>query len=249
MTGKLNIIDLQQVDSTNTYAASLLQKEKVEEGTVIWAKEQTAGRGSGSNRWESEAEKNLTFSIVLFPTFLSPDEQFLLNMTIALGLVDFLIGFALKGNISIKWPNDIYLEYNKLGGILIDTTIDGEVFSSAIVGIGLNINQIHFINEIPNPVSLKQILGYEVSLRTGLESLVNNLLNRYGQLRDGALQTLESDYRKHLLGYQQWRKFLLQNQLFEGKIDGVDKYGGLKIISRNGEHRVFNHGEIEFLFK
>jgi BirA family transcriptional regulator, biotin operon repressor / biotin---[acetyl-CoA-carboxylase] ligase len=249
MTGKLNIIDLQQVDSTNSYAATLLQKDKVEEGTIIWAKEQTAGRGSGTNKWESEAEKNLTFSMILFPEFLAPDNQFLLNKIIALGVVDFLQGFNLKGNISIKWPNDIYLEYNKLGGILIDTTIKGDAITSAIVGIGLNINQIHFINEIPNPVSLKQILGFEISLRTGLESLVNNLLHRYRQLRDGELQTLESEYMKHLLGYQQWRKFMVQNQLFEGKIDGVDKYGGLKMISRNGEHRVFNHGEIEFLFK
>jgi BirA family transcriptional regulator, biotin operon repressor / biotin---[acetyl-CoA-carboxylase] ligase len=243
------IIVLQKVDSTNTYAADLLKSEKVEEGTVVWAKEQTSGRGQGENRWESEPEKNLTFSWILFPRFLPPDNQFLLTKTIALGVYDFILKFNLKGTATIKWPNDIYVEYNKLGGILINNTISGDTYESAIIGIGLNINQMNFVKEVPNPVSLKQVLGYEISLRSGLESLVNNLEKRYEQLRSGDCEALENDYRKHLLGYQQWRKFLVQNQLFEGKIDGVDESGRLVIISRSNESRVFQHGEIEFLFK
>jgi len=249
MIGKLHIIDLKTVDSTNTYAASLLKTKKIEEGTIVLAKEQTSGKGQGDNRWESEPEKNLTFSWILFPCFLPPAQQFFLNKTISLGVCDFIRKFSLKGTVSIKWPNDIYLEYNKLGGILINNTICGEVFESAVVGIGLNINQMHFGKEVPNPISLRQVLGYEVSLRAGLETLVNNLERRYQQLRAGAHEILENDYRKHLLGYQQWRKFNIQNQTFEGKIDKVDEFGRLVVISRNNESRIFNHGEIEFLFK
>lgn len=249
MTGKFNIIDLQKIDSTNTYAAELLVKEKVDEGTVIWAKEQTSGRGRGENRWHSEAEKNLTFSWIVFPRFLPPDKLFMLNKTVSLGVFDFVTGFNLKGMVTIKWPNDIYLEYNKMGGLLIDNTIEGNVYAAAVVGIGLNINQIHFVEEVPNPISLKQILGYEISLRTGLENLVNNLDRRYEQLRSGAYEILDSEYKKHLLGYQQWRKFITQNQVYEGKIDGVDEAGRLRVISRSNETRYFDHGEIEFLFK
>ena len=244
-----NIIRLQTVDSTNTYAASLLKTEKVEEGTIVWAIEQTSGIGQGKNIWESQPEKNLTFSWILFPFFLSPIHQFLLNKAISLGVYDFFNNFNLNGTVSIKWPNDIYLEYNKLGGILINNTICGKVFESAIVGIGLNINQMHFSKDVPNPVSIKQVLGYEVSLRSGLENLVNNLDHRYQQLRAGAHETLENDYRKHLLGYQQWCKFIVENQTFDGKIDGVDEYGRIVLISRKNESRIFNHGEIEFLFK
>ncbi len=248
MLGKYQIIHLQTVDSTNVYAASLIKSEKVEEGTIVWAQEQTSGKGQGDNLWESEPDKNLTFSWILFPFFLPPSHQFLLNKAISLGVYDFINNFILEGTVSIKWPNDIYLENNKLGGILISNTICGEVFESAIVGIGLNINQMRFGKEIQNPVSLKQLLGYEVSLQSGLETLINNLDYRYQQLRSGAHEILRNDYRKHLSGYQQWRKFMVGNQTFEGKIDGVDEYGRLVVISRKNESRIFNHGEIEFLF-
>ena len=244
-----NIIKLQKVDSTNTYAAELLKTRKVEEGTIIWAKEQTAGRGQGNNRWESEPEKNFTFSWIIYPEFLPPENQFQLNKVIALGVLDFVRGFSLKGILSIKWPNDIYLEYNKLGGVLINNIIAGGTIDSSIVGIGLNINQMDFVRDLPNPVSLRQVLGYELSLQTELEHLVHFLENRYHQLRSGELGKLENEYRSQLLGYQQWRKFLVKGLPFEGKIKGVDEFGRLMVISRKNENLLFDHGEIEFLFK
>jgi BirA family transcriptional regulator, biotin operon repressor / biotin---[acetyl-CoA-carboxylase] ligase len=249
MIGKYKLIKLQKVDSTNLYAENLLKAGTLEEGTIIWAKEQTAGRGQGTNRWESEPKKNLTFTWVLFPQFLEPGKQFLLNQTISLGVFDFIRNFNLKGVLAIKWPNDIYLEYNKMGGILINNIISGNIFTTSIIGIGLNINQMRFVKEVPNPVSLKQVLGYEVSLQAGLEKLVNNLDKRYNELRSGAYETLETDYRRHLLGYQQWRKFKVGNRMFEGKIEGVDEHGHLVVISRESEVAHFMHGEIEYILK
>lgn len=249
MFSKYKVITLQTVDSTNSFAASLIKSEKVEDGTIVWAKEQTSGMGQGDNKWESEPEKNLTFTWIVYPSFLPPFNQFLLNKTISLGVIDFIKDFNLKYSVSIKWPNDIYLECNKLGGILINNTICGEVFESAIVGIGLNINQMQFSGKIPNPVSLMQVLGYEVSLQASLENLVNKLDHRYTQLRLGAYESLENDYLRHLLGYQQWQRFIVEKQTFEGKITGVDEYGRLVLVSRENESRIFNHGEIEFLFK
>lgn len=249
MAGKYNIIRLKTVDSTNTYAASLLASAKVEEGTIVWSKEQTSGKGQGENRWLSEPGKNLTFSWILFPRFLPPEHQFLLNKTISLGVCDYIKTLNLQIFPLIKWPNDIYLEHKKVGGILINNTISGDRFEWSIVGIGLNINQMYFEREVPNPVSLRQVLGNEVALRSGLETLVNNLDERYNQLRLGAYETLGNDYRNHLLGYQQWRKFTMQNHVFEGKISGVNENGSLEVITRENQLRVFNHGDIEFLLK
>ena len=249
MTDKFHIIKLKKVESTNSYAASLLKSEKVNEETVVWSQDQTSGKGLGNNRWESEPGKNLTFSWILFPHFLPPDHQFLLNKMISLGVSDFLLRLQIQLPVSIKWPNDIYLENKKVGGILINNTICGDRLATAVVGIGLNINQMHFTTETPNAVSVRQVTGNKMDLKSGLQELVNNLNLRYAQLRSGAHESLEIDYLNRLLGYQQWRTFRAQNREFEGKIDGVDEYGRLIVLTRKNESALFDHGKIEFLFK
>ena len=249
MTDKPHFIKLKKVESTNSYAASLLKSEQVKEATVVWSQEQTSGKGQGDNRWESEPGKNLTFSWILFPHFLPPDRQFLLNKMISLGVSDFLIKLQIPLPVSIKWPNDIYLENKKVGGILINNTICGDRLATAVVGIGLNVNQMHFSNDTPNAVSVRQVTGNKTDLKSGLRELVNNLNLRYAQLRSGAYESLETDYLDRLLGYQQWRTFRAKNHEFEGKVQGVDEYGRLIVLTRKNESALFDHGKIEFLFK
>jgi len=106
------------VDSTNNYASLIAGKSGIPEGTLVWAGFQSAGRGQAGNRWESEAGKNLTFSLILYPHFLPPEMQFLLSEAVSLGITDFLTLYI--PNPLIKWPNDIYAENRKIGGILIE---------------------------------------------------------------------------------------------------------------------------------
>ena len=107
------IINLDSIDSTNNYARQLLDKPLTEEGTVIFTKFQTSGRGFDNNSWESEANANLTFSIILLPVFLRVEQQILLNKTIALAIFDFVKSFDKSLNVKIKWPNDIYINDKK----------------------------------------------------------------------------------------------------------------------------------------
>jgi len=245
MIGK-TIIELDRVDSTNEYAAGLLQDEHPEEGLVIWAHEQVAGKGQNESRWESEPGKNLTFSVILHPVFLAPDRQFMLNKSVSLGVLDFVT--ALIPGATIKWPNDIYIGTRKVAGILIRNMVAGTIIESSVVGIGININQVRFAHEIPNPVSLTQILQREMTLKEALATVCGFLDCRYLQLKNGDHGKINQDYQQCLMGSGEWRMFKKNEEEFEGRIEGVDHFGRLLIVTREGNRLSFDHKEIEYLF-
>lgn len=247
-TFPLYIIELSKVNSTNEYAVDLLKSQDIPEGTVIWALEQYAGKGQGNKTWESEPGKNLTFTLLLHPTFLPPEKQFFLNEAIALGVLDFTGLFITKGKNSLKWPNDIYAGNCKLGGILINNFISGMIFETSIVGIGLNINQTAFSSRIAHPVSLKMIINKEIELRTALIRLCQSIEFRYRQLQNADFKDLQDDYCKSLLGYNSWRNYLTGDLVKEGKIAGVTETGRLLVQNRESQILEFDHHQIEFLF-
>jgi BirA family biotin operon repressor/biotin-[acetyl-CoA-carboxylase] ligase len=244
-----NIIELETIASTNEYAGKLLKVQQIPEGTIIFAREQTAGRGQGKNKWESEPGKNLTFSMILFPHFLVPERQFYLNKVITLGILDFLAQLPIGEICSVKWPNDIYAGKGKLGGILINNHISGNKFETCIAGIGINVNQEVFSPALPNPVSIKQLTGEEYQLRSVLESLADFINIRYQQLESGILKLLDTDYRNHMLGIDSWQEYLLEGKVLKGKNKGVDETGRMLIETLEGKTLPFHHGEIEFVLR
>ncbi len=173
---------LESVDSTNAYLKEWLTKEDLEENTVVVAHHQTAGRGQTGASWESEPGKNLTFSLLLYPSFLPFNQHFLILQAVSLGIKDVLAHYV--HDISIKWPNDLYWENKKMGGILIENAIEGSIFQSSVIGVGLNVNQDVFYSDAPNPVSLKQITGQEIILEELLNQLWDNILLYYNQIRE-----------------------------------------------------------------
>ena len=116
-------------------APSYLGSGEFTEGTVIYADHQSAGKGQPGNRWESEKGKNLLFSVILCPQSVSPEDQFLISMSLSLGICDFLDNHIREAKI--KWPNDILARGKKIAGILIEASPD---HGAAVVGIGLNVN-------------------------------------------------------------------------------------------------------------
>jgi BirA family biotin operon repressor/biotin-[acetyl-CoA-carboxylase] ligase len=257
MIGK-TIIELEKVGSTNTYATEMLLRSGFEEGTVVWAHEQFAGRGQSDRQWSSEAGKNLTFTVCLRPHFLEPSRQFRLNEAISLGILDFIRSYSVPASSVnphaspvtrhpslIKWPNDIYVGGNKIGGILIENIIRGPVFEAAFAGIGVNINQTRFAPDIPNPVSLIHILRHELVLKDALMTLCGILEKRYLELNHPAdPERLDRDYASSLLGYGEWKSYRTTTGMLEGKINGVDPSGRLRVENRKGEELLFSHGEV-----
>ncbi len=239
------IIKVESVDSSNNYALDLIKKSKVVEGTVVWAFEQTKGRGQRDNYWESEKGKNLTFSIILFPEFLEVEQQFLLSKAVSLGIVDFIKTYV--ENVSIKWANDIYVNDKKIAGTLIENSIIGNKILSSVVGIGLNINQTIFISNAPNPVSLKLITGNDYDLEESLSLLCNFIESRYLQLKANELSQLNYDYLNTLYRYNAFYTYESDGKRFIAKITGIAKSGRLILETRQGEIKEFDFNEVLFV--
>jgi BirA family transcriptional regulator, biotin operon repressor / biotin---[acetyl-CoA-carboxylase] ligase len=242
-----NIIRVERVSSTNDYALELLdrQKEKIIDGTVIVADQQTAGKGQQGNTWQSEKGQNLTLSVVLFPTFVPPDEQFSLSKVVSLGITDFLQTYC--QDVYIKWPNDIYIKNAKIGGILIEHSILGNMISHTIAGIGLNVNQTFFPQDIPNPTSMKLCKAREFDLKKTLNFLLTFIENRYFQLGLGRQEELNRDYTSRLYWLNEKHEFESFDEQFTGKILGAEDNGELRIQTENGEIQGFYFKEVEFL--
>ena len=152
----IKIIKVDETSSTNV----LMREYSGEEGrlmTVGVAAFQSAGRGQGENKWESERGKNLTFSIKVYPVALPVMRQYVMLEAESLAIRDALAGYV--DDITIKWPNDIYWRDKKISGTLSECTISGSHVGSCILGTGINLNQREFVSDAPNPVSLSQILA------------------------------------------------------------------------------------------
>src|SRR5476651_287430 len=188
------------------------------------AESQYAGRGQQTNRWHSEAGLNLTFSILLKPSFLPLQQQFDLTRTISLGVVSAL-GQAMNGNVQIKWPNDIYHGDKKLGGILIENLVQGGQIKHSVIGIGLNVNQVVFPPEVPNPTSLKQILHKDYDLNDLLLQICSHIEAWYLKLKAGRTAEISEQYLTKLYWLNQKRDFMSDGAAFNGTIIGVRDNG------------------------
>ena len=241
-------IDLPRVDSTNEYAIGLLTKSTPSEGTVISTFEQTAGRGQIGSHWESQAGQNISLSVILFPRFLRPAEQFYLTQVISLALCDVLQPL-LKGDVQIKWPNDIYVNDRKITGILIQSTLNSSGIQSSVIGIGINVNQVQFSSDLPNPTSLKLETGQNFDLYQIIEELCAKLEGRYLQLKSRRFSVIHQSYLELLYGWKKERSFRKPGGLpFKGHILGTDVSGRLQIKSSSGSIETFSLKEIQFLF-
>ncbi|MEM6522158.1 MAG: biotin--[acetyl-CoA-carboxylase] ligase [Bacteroidota bacterium] len=236
------VVYLPSCHSTNESARELARSSNFIEGTIVITNEQVAGRGQMGNRWESEQGQNLTFSILLKPMFVQLNHQFRLNICISLGLVDYLN--SLSNVFQVKWPNDLYCKNNKLAGILIQNSISRDALEQSIIGIGLNVNQLHF--SIPRAISMRSILGKTMVLPTVLEDLCCSVEKRYLQLKRGEYDQMKKDYLRSLLGYGQERQFD-DGAIFNGVIRDVMDDGRI-VIDHKNKLRSYDFKEIQFLF-
>lgn len=259
-TGKF-LLHLPSVDSTNNYAKELVAKSSPIDGTVILADEQYAGRGQAGNVWQSDANKNLTFSIVYRTDFLLATEQFYLSMAVSLGIkyaVNSILSKQHDNNCiqhtkklltSIKWPNDIYVDNKKIAGILMENTISGMHLKYSVIGIGLNINQENFSTTI-HATSFKNIFGNEVNKNEIFNAVLVSVERYFLLLKERKLDRLKREYLEHLFRYNLFSVFKKNELEFEGKIIDVDKNGNLIMEIKNGVDTTiekFGFKEISFV--
>ncbi len=219
-------------NSTNTLLKQLATEGNPPE--FIYAGFQTAGRGQTGNSWESEEGKNLLCSILLPPN----KDLYFLNIAVSIAIIR-LIG----GQFTIKWPNDIYYNDKKLAGILLENAIVGSEIKYSIAGIGLNVNQMEFISDAPNPVSLKQITGKEYDI----DQLMKDLLEAVHTVLNEPEDVIWSEYKAHLYRREGYWPFEDQNGSFEAHIEDILPTGEMVLRDKEGKKRKYHFKQIRYI--
>ena len=235
----------EQIDSTNAF----LQRQQSEcdiRNWVVSADEQTAGKGMGSNSWESEVGKNLTFSLAADMSFLPAERQFLLSEAVPLGIVEVLDKLLPVEKLSIKWPNDIYYGNRKLAGILINSTIKANMMGISIIGIGLNVNQMQFQDWPTHPISMKMITGEDYDLQLLLEQIAEHIIIKVEQLKSDA-NSIEQAYLKRLFRYRTWADYEVGGKVLRLFMTGIDPFGRLQLVDEQQTFYTFDIKEIKFV--
>ncbi|MDN5348812.1 MAG: BirA family transcriptional regulator [Bacteroidales bacterium] len=240
---------LKSVDSTNRWLQDRINKLKTIANQVVCTEYQSGGRGMDGNQWHSERGQNLLFSLGMDASFILASEQFLITQMIALAIVDELSDHIDHRKISIKWPNDIFFEEKKLGGILISNTIRASRLDQSVIGVGLNINQMNFPEWIPRPVSMGLICNQKFDSLDILKGILKRFSLRMDQAKnsDGLLR-IAQDYHQKLFRLDQWYVYKLDNSQIELKIKGIGEYGMLKLENRAGKNIDCDFKAIRFLF-
>jgi BirA family biotin operon repressor/biotin-[acetyl-CoA-carboxylase] ligase len=236
-----NSLFVPQIQSTNAFLWEMLRKERLQEGFVVYTDFQTAGKGQIGNSWESEARKNLLFSMVLYPQKIPLDQLFLLSQFVSLGIKKALDKYV--EGISVKWPNDIYWNEKKICGILIENSLQANKVRT-VIGIGLNVNQEIFLSGAPNPVSLRQIIGKPVNRKLLLNRIVQNIMESYNELD---VEKIRLEYASSLYRKDSFYSYMAGGEFFEAKILLVHPDGQLELETKSGERKGFYFKEVQFL--
>ena len=240
-----NILYIGTLFSTQLYAQDLLAKIKPIEGTAILTYNQTNGKGQHGAVWFSEPGKNICVSYIYYPYFVSIAKQFIISKVIALALRE-LIASYIDLPVYIKWPNDIIVVQKKIAGILINNSIQGDKLVNSIIGIGLNVNQTKFPEELTNATSLKLIGNKDFVLEEIVIALKANIEKYYKLIKDNNFQPIDLEYLDYLYGLN--KKLVFQSadgSMFEGIITGVEENGFLLVKTIEGL-RSFSIKQIKF---
>lgn len=236
------IYHINNTTSTNDEARG----ERYEHMDVIWSEHQSEGRGQRGHSWHSTEGENLTFSVVLHPTFLPIVEQFLLSEVVALALVDAMAEYGIE--CRIKWTNDIYARDSKLVGVLIEHSLAGDTLARTIVGIGLNVNQTEFPSDLPNPTSMALERNATFEREEVLCCFMRKLQEWYDVLSSDNKQLVETTYVSRMYHLLEEHPYMLPSgEVVRARIRGVRPSGELILEHHDGIVREYAFKEIEFV--
>lgn len=240
----IKTIFLDETNSTNAYLRDY-QGEEGEALTVVWTDFQTAGRGQGTNSWESERAKNLTFSVKVHPKGVPAARQYVMLEAAALAVKTVLDGYA--DGITIKWPNDVYWNDRKISGTLSECSVHGACVRDCIIGTGINVNQRAFVSDAPNPVSLFNILGCETDRRQLLDTVAKRLVAYMERVNAGDYDDIHNEYKSNL--YRRTGAFLYEDGegAFAASIADVEENGHLVLRRSDGRLSTYAFKEVKFI--
>lgn len=246
MDSEASYIYLPATTSTNSYINDLLaDTPDLPEFTFVHAGFQSGGRGQHGSMWESLQGQNLLFSLLLRPIKLPANKSFAISKMVSVSIVDVLSRYA--SGFNIKWPNDIYWMDKKICGILIENTIIGDCVVSSVIGAGININQQEFGTSVPNPVSLRSIIGYETEPEDLLHEVAVEIISSYKSYIAGHYDTLDDEYFSLLYRREGFHRYESGGRQFTAEIRDVTPDGFLVLCEEDGTTSRYAFKEVAFL--
>ncbi|HLP63922.1 biotin--[acetyl-CoA-carboxylase] ligase [Flavobacterium sp.] len=243
----MSIIKLNAIDSTNDFLKDLIRNQLVENFTTVVANSQTKGRGQMGTQWQSEDGKNLIMSSLVKEVPFSVDDIFVLNCLVSVAIVRALNEFEVP-KLSIKWPNDIMSDTKKIAGVLIENLIKPDSTFVSVVGIGLNVNQKHFI-ELPNASSMVIQAGKQFDLDDVLEIVLSQLNYYYNVVKEGKVDQLWDLYHQHLFKKKVPAVFEdARGKRFMGIINQVNRQGKLEVQLEDDSIQQYTIKEIKMIY-
>lgn len=249
-------VELQSVDSTNNYARNLIHEGLAQHGTAIFAHEQVAGKGQRGKIWTSDKGSNVILSLLVNPQSLTLSQQFQLSACVATAVQELFMKYA-GDETKIKWPNDLYWQDRKAGGILIESIVRSPQAVSnnqqsapaswewSIIGIGININQTAFPSYLVNPVSLKQITGKSFDTVILAREICELLNKKFDELVSAGFENIYQQYLTHLYKIDTKVKLKKDNRVFEAVIKGVNTNG--QLVAYHSMEEEYNFGDVEWV--
>lgn len=242
-------------DIHDTVASTLLccNPSRVEPGhfLLVTAEEQTAGRGQRGTVWESSPGENLTFSIGWRDIGVAPRDQFLISEVCALAVArtveEQLRKAGRSDEVCVKWPNDIYVDSRKICGMLIEHSLVGHRIDASMAGIGINVNQEHFMSDAPNPVSLRQLTGCACERERVLEEFIRGFEEGVSLLREKQYAQVESDFAARLFRRKGWHAYRDAEGAFKGEYVGIARNGILTLRKHDGTTHDYAFKEVEYV--
>lgn len=239
-----HIVFLNEIHSTQTLASQMLARGELSHGTFVVAGYQTQGRGYASNTWYSSPMTNLLGTLYIEYSSLPAQEQFTVTTAVSVAIARFLEK-ELQRQVFIKWPNDIFVNDRKICGLLIENQILGNHLRSSLIGIGLNVNEAHFPDNLPQAISMFQLDGINRKIRAVAHALASSILG-FAETPDFS-ETSRREYLSRLYRKDKAALYKSGDETFEGIIRGVDVYGRL-VVENKGGMQTYGFKEVEYLF-
>lgn len=239
------IFKFDNVNSTNDLLLQWAENDSAIDRYVIWALNQSKGKGQHGRIWESNSGENLTFSILIRHKSLEVMDQFIFNKAISVAVFKALQ--FVDADCKIKWPNDIFIKNNKVSGILIENSLKGKYLDYSVVGIGVNVNQKYFPDYVSQAGSLAMSLGVNLDLNLLLNQIVDHIEYYVSLVYKKRISEIESLYYENLFKRDVISVFKSKDITFNGIIRNVDEFGRLMVELEDDKIKIFNNGEIRLL--
>ncbi|MGL1931152.1 MAG: biotin--[acetyl-CoA-carboxylase] ligase [Desulfotalea sp.] len=239
-----HIVHVRDTSSTNTYAKRLI-REGCPDGTVVWADNQSEGRGRLGKKWQSAKEKGLYCSIIYYPHCRRKDYT---KITLVTGLaVAEVLESIVDKDVMLKWPNDVFIDGKKCGGILCEMVLGSER-DAIIIGIGINVlhEDEDFNEDIKYKTTSLKICGSIISIEMLLDEIYRKTITLNNSFCNGEWIDILKEWRQRdfLVGKEsEW--LLNDGRIKIGRSQGVDEEGLLYIVTDDGiRHQVLS-GDVQ----